>query len=439
MLTTNDKTAQPRVVEVENMDEILGTASSVTLSGNNSKPSVFARQEADTSFLDKPGEAEKGDPGTDDENDPNKEDVNSDANKLKDKEPKPPVDDPNVDDVLAVITATPGTDEDDDEDEDGDEKPNKGGRKPALIETMNKLIERKTIELFEDEQDLSKYTNDDIVDLIEANIKKRVTETAKNAPLDVFKRLDPKVQDIIAFELNGGKDITSLLKVAAQSQEITGLDLEKEDHQERIIREWFRSTGSYTEDELEDEITSIIDRGDLLKKATQFKPKLDDKQSLIMKKKLDDQEKAKERADAAREKWSETIFHNLNKADLNGIPLNNKTQTMLFHGLTDNTTYQDRNGNPTNALGHFIEEYQSGENANPSILLEALWLMANPAEYRQNVLALGQKNTHTETFRNLKTAEGERTTSSSKQGEDRSAPSRNAGVKRTGSRKIFDR
>ena len=48
-----------------------------------------------------------------------------------------------------------------------------------MVETLTKLVNNKSIELFEDQQDLSTYTNDDMVELIEANITKRVAETAK--------------------------------------------------------------------------------------------------------------------------------------------------------------------------------------------------------------------------------------------------------------------
>lgn len=437
-MTNTKNNSETKVVEVESLDEILGTAASVAISGGDSKPNFFAKNETETAFLDKPGEAESGASNDDDEEQDDtivNTDTPQDENTTVDETPKVEV----TKDIVDEILGEPGVENEEDYDDDS-KSSNKGGRKPAMVETLTKLVNNKSIELFEDQQDLSTYTNDDMVELIEANITKRVAETAKNAPLDMFKRLDPKIQDLVAFQLNGGKDISSVLKVVSQSQEITELDVTKERDQERIVREWFRSTGSYNEDELEDEISSIMDRGDLEKKATQFKPKLDDKQALIMKKKLDEQEKARERAEQAKEKWGETIFHNLNKPDLNGIPLSNKVQTMLYHGLTDNTTYQDRNGSPTNALGHFIEEYQYGENANPSILAEALWLMANPAEYRQHVLSLGKKQTQTETFRNLKTAEGERSSASSKQGEQREAPTRAKSVKRTNSRRnLFSR
>tara|TARA_R110002126_G_scaffold287899_1_gene440985 strand:- start:20 stop:1318 length:1299 start_codon:yes stop_codon:yes gene_type:complete len=432
MSKTKDN-SETKVIEVENMDEILGTAASVAISGGDAKPTFFSKNESDTTFLDKPGEAESGTSNDEDEDEDSETKVEEDFNQNNDA-----VESNNESENLDAILGNPSAEID--EEDDDSKTSSKGGRKPAMVETLTKLINNNSIELFEDQQDLSSYTNDDMVDLIEANINKRVQQTAKDAPLDMFKRLDPKIQDLVAFQLNGGTDISSVLKVVSQSQEITELDVTKEKDQERIIREWFRSTGSYNEDELEDEITSIMDRGDLEKKATQFKPKLDDKQSLIMKKKLDEQEQSRERAEVAKNKWGETIFHNLNKPDLNGIPLSNKVQTMLYHGLTDNTTYQDRNGNPTNALGHFIEEYQYGQNANPSILAEALWLMANPSEYRQHVLSLGKKQTQSETFRNLKTAEGERTSASSKQGEQRDAPVRGKGIKKTvGRKQIFSR
>ena len=305
---------------------------------------------------------------------------------------------------------------------------------------MSKLVDKGVINLFEDSPDISKYTIEDIEELIESNISQKIDQTAQNAPMEVFKKLDPKLQDVVAYALNGGQDITNVLKTVAQSQEVSELSLDNEKDQERIVREHFRSINYGDEEVIEDEILSIIDRGELEKKATGFKPKLDEKQAAIMEKKLADQEESKKRAEKASEKYAETVFNHLNKADLNGLPLNNKTQTMLYHGLTESNQYQDRNGNPTNALGHLIEEYQFGENANPSVLLEALWLMADPQGYRNSVLTLGQKGAHAKTLRSLKTAEGETTTSSQKQGEGGKTPTRERVVKRqTGNRSIFTR
>jgi len=75
------------------------------------------------------------------------------------------------------------------------------------------------------------------------------------------------------------------------------------------------------------------------------------------------------------------------------------------------------------------------------ILLEALWLLANPQEYRNSVLTLGEKGQVGKTVRALKTAEADNTTASNKQGNGGSGK---GGGKRTikrqtGSRSIFQR
>jgi hypothetical protein len=422
----NDST-ESKVVEVLDIDELLGTSSSVTIAADeSSKKSVLDNIGVDSSFLDNLPDNTAG--------------RTDDVGVINNKTPEE-IEAQKAKAVLDNTLIQPGADE-----ELEDEKNiNQGGRKPALIEAMNKLVANKTIDLFEDQPDIYEYTIDDIVELFEANIKNKVNyaaqDAAQKAPMEIFGKLDPKIQDVVAYALNGGTDVTSVLKTVARSQEITELSLDNEEDQERIVREWLRASNVMNDDEIEDEILSIVDRGDLEKKASQFKPKLDEKQSTIMQKKIDDQELAKKRAQEASKVYAETIYNSLNTPDLNGIPLDNKVQTMLYYGLTDNTKYQDRNGNSTNALGHLIEEYQFGENANPKILLEALWLMSDPGGYRNSLLALGQQVAHGKTLRALKTAEGEKLTASSKLGDKRDVPTKRSNVQRnTGSgRNMFSR
>ena len=433
-------------VEVVDMDELLGTKASVTIaSDEENKNSMFDRKDVDISFLDNPPAG-----GTDEET---PEEVEARIQKEKDAAALLEKETPEEKEarlkkeeeikaaqVLADVTKDLGEEDDDEEDEDDDpEAKNKGGRKGALIEAMSKLVEKGTLTLFEDQPDISTYTIEHIEELIESNITAKVNETAQKAPLEVFKRLDPKLQDVVAYALNGGKDVISVLKSVTRSQEVAELSLENEADQERIVREHFRSIDYGDEEAIEDEIASIIDRGELEKKATSFKPKLDEKQASILKKKLDEQEQKVKDAKVASSKYAETIFKVLDSPTLNGIPLNEKVQTMLYHGLSDNTQYQDRNGDPTNALGHLIERYQFGENADPSILAEALWLMADPQGYRNNVLTLGKQKQDARTVRSLKTAEAEKTTSSNK-GDGAKAPTtRTAPVKRKAPRSVFSR
>lgn len=415
-----ENATEVKEVEFQDMDDLLGTkAATVIVPTEESKKSVLENTQVDTSFLDK----------MDDDED---EDSNDNSSAKPAAQTK---------DNLSNILDKDLEDEDDETITDSQKTTSKVGRKPGLVEVIDKLSKKGLLDLFEDNTDISSYTLEDIEELIETNIIAKVNEVAQQAPLEIFGKLDPKLQDVISYALNGGTDITNVLKNVARSQEITDLSLDKEEDQERIVREWLRTTGSYTDEEIEDEITSYIDRNELTKKASQFKPKLDKKQAEIMEAKLVEQEEKRKSAEAAKKTYAETIFNTLNKTDLNGLKLNNRIQTALYYGLTDTTHYQDREGNSTNELGYLLERYQFGKDANPSILLEALWLLKDPAGYRQSVLSVGQQQAHSKTYRSLKTAEGERITSSSKQGEDRSTPSRNTlqRNKNKNSRNIFSR
>jgi hypothetical protein len=403
-------------VEYEDLDELLGTkAATVIAPDEESKNSVLSSSKTDTSFLDNPVDS-----GNDDEE--------------KEEEPEAKADD------LADILGDPKEEEEFEDSYDTKDPISKSGRKPALVETISKLVDKGLIDLYEDAPNIEDYTIDEIEDLIEQNIIQKVNQTAQQAPVEVFKKLDPKLQDVISYALSGGTDITNVLKNVTRAQEVTELSVDKKEDQERIVREWLRETNFGTEEEIEDEISDYLDREDLEKKAKQFKPKLDAKQADIMKKKLAEQEEKRKQVEETKKKYAEKIFNTLNNEDLNGLKLNNKIQTSLYYGITDTSNYQDREGNPTNELGYLLEKYQIGESANPSLILEALWLLKDPKGYRDSVKTIGEKEAITKTVRSLKTAEGERKISSSTQGESRGIPATRKDVPtRRSSRNIFSR
>lgn len=423
-----------KTVEVDDISDVLGRIDeAVTIASDEApKKNVFSKPGVDTSFIDKPGELEEK---LKNQKKETEEEEKPPVVSKEDEEEKPPVTE-DTEEFLQNLDKKLENEDQEEEDDEGTK--NKGGRKGALIEAAKNLIEKGVLAPFEDASNIDEYTAKDFEELIEVNVMQKVNETAQTAPMKIFEQLDPKLQDAIAYQLNGGKDVTSVLKAVTQSQEVTKLSLENEKDQERIVREWLRSINYGSEESIEDEIASIIDRGDLEKKATQFKPQLDAKQDKILEEKLKKQEEAQKRAEAAKKKYADTIYEALNTTHLNGLPLENKVQTMLYYGLTDNSNYQDRNGNSVNALGHLIEEYQFGENANPSILLEALWLMADPKSYRQSVMNLGAQAATQKAVRDLKTAEGEKITSSNKTGDKRETPKRTV-KRRAGSNNIFSR
>jgi len=404
-------------VEYSDLDELLGTkAATVIAPDEDSKKSVMSSSKVDTSFLDNPVDS-----GNDDED-----------SEFKQTAPK-------IDD-LSDILGDPKEEEFDDNSYDGKDPISKSGRKPALVETIQKLVDKGLIDLFDDSPNVEDYTIDDIEELIEQNIIQKINQIAQSAPVEVFKKLDPKLQDVISYALSGGTDITSVLKNVARSQEVTELSLDKTEDQERIVREWLRETNFGTDEEIEDEISDYIDRSDLQKKASQFKPKLDKKQAEIMKGKLIEQEEKRKKVESVKKKYAENIFNALNQESLNGLRLDNKIQTALYYGIVDTTKYQDREGNPTNELGYLLEKYQVGDETNQSLILEALWLLKDPNGYRNSVKSIGEKEAISKTVRSLKTAEGERKISSSSQGESRGIPASRKDIPaRRGSRNIFSR
>ena len=382
-------------VEFENIDELLGipSASVVMTPDKDEKNSVLDSGKIDIDFLDEIPENEP----------------------IEDEETQSKV-------VEALVDAPL-------QDEEFEDTPkNKGGRpslsKDAMIEAATRLVQKGVIQPFDDDKKLEQYTVDDFEELIQANIDQKLQDTAESAPVELFKQLPEEVQAVVHYALNGGQDTKSVFKQLSKAQETFDLDVSKEEDQEIIARQYLNLTGFGTAEEIEDEINVIKDRGDMEKYSTRYKPKLDAKQAEVIEQRLAQQEQAKMRKQEAQKHYQNNVYTALNKQDLNGIPLNNKIQTMLFYGLTDSTKYQDSKGNNTNALGYLLEQHQFGKNANPSLVAEALWLLADPEDYRNSVKRIGQNEEVINTTRKLRTSEGTKLTSSTGIGEKQASGKR---------------
>ena len=395
---TNDKIESSTAVEeveFENIDELLGipSASVAMTPGEDDKNSVLDSGKIDIDFLDEIPENE------------------------------PIEDEETVSKVVEAIVDAPLQEEEDEE-----LPKNKGGRpslsKDAMIEAASRLVEKGIIQPFDDDKKLDQYTVDDFEELIQANIEQKLAATAENAPVELFKQLPEEVQAVVHYALNGGQDTKSVFQQLSRAQETFDLDISKEEDQEVITRQYLNLTGFGTDEEIEDEINVIKDRGDLEKYSTRYKPKLDAKQAEVIERRLAEQEQTKLRKQEAQKHYQNNVYNALNQKDLNGIPLNNKIQTMLFYGLTDSSKYQDSKGNATNALGYLLEQHQFGKNANPSLVAEALWLLADPDDYRNSVKRIGQNEEVINTTRKLRTTEQTKLTSSSGIGEKQASGKR---------------
>jgi hypothetical protein len=306
-------------------------------------------------------------------------------------------------------SGTSALDEDfeDDDDTQGGEGKKKGGRPTAIATALQKLIDRKIIQPFTDDQKpLSEYTAEDLEELIEVNIESAIAQTSQEAPLQVFNALSPEVKQVVAYSLQGGQDWKSVMKAAIDAKETLDLDVEKEQDQEKICREWLTVSGVMTPDEVEDEIATLKDAGQMKKKAEIFKPKLDQKQASVMEQKLKDQEAAVKREEEASKQYQASIYGILNNTALNGIPLDQKNQNALFYGLTDRR-YTNSKGKPVNELSYLLEQYQFGEKPNHIMMAELLWLARDPQGYKQELIKMGEAQSTLKTRRDLRGAAGD--------------------------------
>jgi hypothetical protein len=397
-------------VDFDNLDDLLGISSSV-LTPEEKPQTVLSSARVDLDFLDDE-DSEKGL-------------ENASQEKLE----------------SVVSDLVDNADQDDQE----DQTVNKGGRpklvKDAMVEAATRMIEKGILQPFDDDKLLSDYTVEDFEELIQANIESKVTTTAQVAPVELFKTLPQDVQAVVKYALDGGQDTKAVFQQLAKVNETFDLDVEDETDQEQIIREWYNALGTYDSvEELEDELNIIKDRGDLRKYAERYKPKLDAKQAEIVEKKLKEQNLAKERKEKAAEQYRGTIANTLNATHLNGLPLTEKVQNMLYYGLVDASRYQNAEGRQTNALGFLLEQHQFGPKPNPSLVAEALWLLADPEDYRTAIKKTVEKSTNEKTARMLRTeqASSKQASSSSIEGERGQTQTRKQPIQRP-NRNIFSR
>jgi hypothetical protein len=366
-----------------NIDEILGTAVDTimvpeeTESGGNKN--VLSSMTPDTSFLDKPVA------GTVD-------------GKRADSIQKPESDE-SSDEVVNEIVQQPGV-------ETGTIKRSGG----SMVQAAKNLIEKKVLLPFDEDKSIEEYSPEDLEELIEANFNQMQNNLSKDLPQHFFQNMPQEMQHAYDYIANGGSDLKGLFQALSQTHEMYELDVTNEQDQAFAVRSYLQATNYGTPEEIQEEIDSLMDRGDLEKKAKQFKPKLDAMQQNIVNQKLAAQEEAAKQRHEQSQMYMENVYSTLEKGDLNGLKLDNKVQNMLYSGLVQ-PNYPSINGKQTNLLGHLLEKYQWVEPRH-DLIAEALYLLADPQGYRSQISNQGQREATAETVRKLKTEQSSRNASS---------------------------
>ena len=109
----------------------------------------------------------------------------------------------------------------------------------------------------------------------------------------------------------------------------------------------------------------------------------------IVARKLQEQEMKKAQQQKASENYMANVYDTLKDGKLGEIKVNKKTQSLLYNGLVS-PAYPSISGQNTNLLGHLLEKYQFVE-PNYTLVSEALWLLADPNGYKEQIMAKGTK------------------------------------------------
>lgn len=385
----NQETTSIEQVEM-NLDEILGTpgAENVMLPETEKKPNVFTKESVDLSFLENDTDEEGS------ESDDNKPDEVKTANAIKELDQE--------------FLGQPNPDED-----DSDSK--KAGGRPKLdksgtSELFKKLIDKGQIVPFDDDKPLEEYTIKDFEELMEANMAERENKIRETTPVEFFDALPEELQVAAKYVADGGEDLKGLFRILSEVEEHRQLNPKDSKDQEQIVREYLRATSFGNDEEIDEEIYSWKDRGDLEAKALKFKPKLDKMQEQVVSKKLAQQEHMRKQQQQAANAYMQNVYNTLNTGEVNGIKLDKKVQGMLYTGLVQ-PSYPSISGKQTNMLGHLLEKYQYVEPRH-DLIAEALWLLADPDGYKAKIKDQGKNAAVEKTVRQLKTEQAKMSTSS---------------------------
>tara|TARA_R100000322_G_scaffold94477_1_gene59265 strand:+ start:1029 stop:2321 length:1293 start_codon:yes stop_codon:yes gene_type:complete len=358
------------------------------------KTNIFSRKkDVDVSFIDKPKAESKEETTTEESTDDNSETTEE----IKQETKKEVVSKEKIDEILG--------DNIPEETEEVEEPKKTRGRKPieGVGDVFKKLIDDEKLLAFDDGKEIEDYTAKDWQELIQANLDERANAVRRETPKQFFDSLPQELQIAARYVADGGTDLKGMFGALAQVEEHRALDVKKENDQEQIIREYLGATGFGNAEEIQEEIEVWKDLGKLEQQAMKFKPKLDKMQEKVVAQKLKQQDMVRKQKEQASKNYMQNVYNSLKDGRVGNIKVDKKTQSFIYNGLV-NPAYPSISGQNTNLLGHLLEKYQFVEPNYP-LVTEALWLLADPKGYKNNIMKLGANKAVEQTVRKLKTAQ----------------------------------
>jgi len=389
------------------------------------KPANVLSNDKDLSFLDRPGAFKLTDTVTPDagtggagaagetpEAKAEREKKEAEAAKGGQAPAATPTSTAEADKILNSINIDEGAVDDDDEGAAaaGGDDSKKIGR-DGITSYLKTKIEAGDFSAFEDYDEkketldayLAKQPIKTLHQMLDANWEAKEKDLLERTPKEFFEALPEELQYAAKYVLDGGTDMKALFGALAQVEQVKALDISTEEGQLQTARAYLQATGfgRGKAEVIEKQVTEWKDEGKLAEKAATFKPDLDDMQKEQVQYRLKQQEDFNRQQKELANAYANNLHKALEKADLNGVKIDRRTQANIFNGLTQ-LAYPSASGKPTNLLGHMLDKIMYVE-PNFALLAEATYLLSDPEGYRKSVMQMGKNDQVAKTVLQLKT------------------------------------
>lgn len=369
------------------------------------KPANILNNDDNLSFLDKPG-AFKLDPA----NPPAGETPGEgEGTKPEEKHIVPPVSKAEADKILDSTNFNEGAGEGEGEGAQETDDLKKTGR-DGITSYLKTKIEAGDFSAFEDWDEkketldayLAKQPVKTLHQMLDANWEAKEKELLEKTPQEFFDALPEELQYAAKYVMEGGTDMKNLFAALARVEQVRALDISTEQGQIETARAYLQATGfgRGKADVIEKQVEEWKESGKLAEKAQEFKPDLDEMQKEQVEFQVRQQEEWNKQQKAAANAYVGNVHKALEKAEINGIKLDKKTQATIYSGLTQ-LNWPSAAGRPTNLLGHLLDKIQYVEPNFP-LLAEVTYLLSDPEGYRNSIKQTGKNEQVIDTVKKLK-------------------------------------
>lgn len=308
------------------------------------------------------------------------------TSRVKESATKEEVD--NLDETDSVGLNLNNEDEDyEDEEDDNDEL----GPLSSEEEAAELLYKEGYFTELPEDVDTENFTFEDFVKTVKHNfeLQKQKEEEIKSEAANVtfekiVSKMSPLTQQLFEYELKGGEEaaIVDLAKSIIYSNDIKSLSTVSVRDQERIVKEYYKSTGDSPQ-EVEERIKDLASANLLEKEAIRLKPKLDAKADEIAQEKAKQQELLYNQERDNKKKLETKVLSTLKSGNLDGIPLDQEMATFLFDALMNDEVPMRIKGKQVevSVAEAMIRYHKYHEKGNVAHLMKALYFLHDPEKF----------------------------------------------------------